>query len=45
MIEYMQIANFLDENWDAFVAFCGDDEEYAQEQVDALRRMANAGAG
>ena len=44
MIEYMQIANFLDENWDAFVAFCGGDEEYAQEQVDALRHMAERDA-
>ena len=39
-LDYMSIANFLDDNWDAFVAYCGGDEVAAQEQVDALREMA-----
>ena len=40
--DYMSIANFLDDNWDAFVSFYGDDETGAQEQVDALREKAES---
>ena len=40
MIDYMMIANFLEEHWEEWCVSCGD-EDSAQEQIDSLRELAN----
>lgn len=39
LIDYMAIADFLEEHWTEWCELCGD--EYAQEQIDLLREFAN----
>ena len=42
MIDYMLIANFLEENYGDFCnGACGGDDDFASEQIDLLREKAS----
>lgn len=40
LIDYMTLADFLEEHWEKWCEQCCD-ENYTQEQIDLLRNFAN----